>query len=198
MKVKMLSVFLLLFLLIQAAFAQRGIVGDGGGGDPPPSPTPTTTPSTLVCTNHGGTGGLQWGFYNWQWDVNPATTHFDSEMDFTATPDDFPATPGFTQVSVFQASSSCPAIKVHEVHGVVNVATLNSGSCAQVSMITHLLDQNGNAIGSAFVAELGPGTVNLPFKGSFFTPLSVTSLTLQFFLLAPCGGQVVSWSVTMS
>src|SRR6185437_11607667 len=171
------------------------------GSDPSaPPPPPPTCPFTISAP-HTITS---WGFFNWQVDgLTISNTVLSSEMDFfPGPPNDFPASPGFTQVTI-AIPSQCPARVVHEIHGniAVEVQAINA-DCGHASIIAQIIDQNGNNIASATLNELGLGQINMPVKGSFSTPLSVTSFTLQFFLnpfhCNPGSSQVVSWSLAMS
>lgn len=204
---KILSLLLTIVFTVYALNAQR-IIGCGDPPPPPPppspSPTPTPTPATCPFSINVPETNTSWGFFNWQVDgLTVDRIVLSSEMDFfPGPPDDFPANPGFTQVTI-TIPSQCAARVVHEVHGNVALEVQAIGpDCGHASIIAQILDQNGNNLASATLNELGLGQLNIPIKGTFSTPLSVTAFQLQFFLNAfHCdtgGSQVVSWSLSMS
>jgi hypothetical protein len=91
---------------------------------------------------------------------------------------------------------------VHEVHGTFTLATWSTwngsaSSCGNGSIVAQVLDQNGNAIAAVKLQVLGPGTTNVPITGTFATPLSVTSLALQWDVDL-CGAQTVAYTLVMS
>jgi hypothetical protein len=138
-----------------------------------------------------GSATTAWGNYSWQLDQAPVTTTITAIAGFN-TP------PGLVQIPV-----SLPAgTTIHEVHGNFSLATWSawdgsSGSCGNGSIIAQLRDQNGNAIAAVKLNVLGTGTTNIPITGTFTTPLSVTSLQIQYFVDL-CGAQTVSFTLVMS
>jgi hypothetical protein len=133
-----------------------------------------------------GSAATSWGGWNWQADRAPVTTTVTGTGSFN-TP------PGLVQIPVTIASGTT----VHEVHGNFTLATWQSGSCGNGSIIAQLLDQNNNAIAAVKLQQFGPGTTNVPINGTFSTPLSVGSFTIQYFVDL-CGPQTVSFSLVMS
>jgi hypothetical protein len=115
------------------------------------------------------------------------TTTLTSETGFSTPPGTL------VQIPVMLACG----ITVHEVHGNFSYGVFQGGSCGTGAIIAQVVDQNGNAISSLDMIQFGQSSVNFPVKGTFTTPLSVTGLTIQFFV-PNCGGQVASWSLTMS
>ncbi len=178
---------LVLVILISGLNAQR-IIGCGGGGDPTPTPmaTPTPTPTPCPGSTTAGPINTSYGYYQWQVDQLGATTTFDSETGFS-TP------PGLVQIPI---NLACP-LTVHEVHGNVSFGVFQSGTCGTGSMIAQILDQSGNAIAVANIIQFGISSANVSIKGTFATPLSVTSMTMQFYD-GQCGSQVASWSLSLS
>ena len=156
--------------------------GGGGGGIDPPPPAPTCPGSTTT----NGAISTSYGYYQWQVDQLAGTTTLTSETGFN-TP------PGLVQIPVTLAC----AATVHEVHGNLSFGVFQSGTCGTGAIIAQVLDQNGNAIASMNLIQFGQSSANLSVKGTFPTALSVTALTLQFYV-NQCGSQVASWSLTMS
>jgi hypothetical protein len=154
--------------------------GGGGGFDPPPPP------SCPGSTTTNGAINTSYGYYQWQVDQLAGTTTLTSETGFT-TP------PGLVQIPVTLACSAT----VHEVHGNLSFGVFQSGTCGTGTIIAQVLDQRGNAIASMNLIQFGQSSANLSVKGTFPTALSVTALTLQFYV-SQCGPQVASWSLTMS
>jgi hypothetical protein len=114
------------------------------------------------------------------------TTILTSETGFS-TP------PGLVTIPVTLAC----ATTVHEVHGNFSFGVFQGGTCGTGSVIAQVWDQNGNAIASLDVLLFGQSSTNISVKGTFPTALSVTSLTIRFYV-PNCGSQVASWSLTMS
>jgi hypothetical protein len=133
-----------------------------------------------------GSASTSWGGWNWQADRAPITTTVTGSASFN-TP------PGLVQIPVTLASGTT----VHEVHGNFTLATWQSGTCGNGSIIAQLRDQSGNAIAAVKLQQFGPGTTNVPINGTFSTPFSVTSLQIQYFVDL-CGAQTVSFSLVMS
>jgi hypothetical protein len=132
------------------------------------------------------TTNTSWGYYQWQVDQLGVTTVFTSETGITTAP-------GLVQVSV---NIPCPTT-IHEIHGNFAYAVWQSGTCGEGSIIAQVLDQNGNAIAVANIVQFGKSSIDIPIKGTFATPLSVTSLEMQFYIPS-CGSQTASWSIAMS
>lgn len=150
--------------------------------------TPVFPTAMIACPGSTllGTTTTSWGYYQWQVDQLAGTTTLTTETGFS-TP------PGLVQIPV---SMACPAT-IHEMHGNFAYAVWQSGTCGEGSIIAQVLDQNGNAIASVDLAQFGKSSLNIPLKGTFATPLSVTSMLIQFY--APsCGSQTASWSIVMS
>lgn len=133
-----------------------------------------------------GNAATSWGGWNWQADRAPVTTTLTGTGSFS-TP------PGLVQIPVTLASSTT----VHEVHGNFTLATWQSGTCGNGSIIAQVLDQSGNAIAAVKLQQFGVGSTNVPINGTFTTPLSVTSLQIQYFVDL-CGPQTVVFSLVMS
>lgn len=192
MKLKVLSMILVLSISMLPLNAQR-IIG-GCGGDPPPPPPPP--PPAPTCPAHiaGGSstnGAVPWGFYNWQVDMNPNTATLGSEMDFSTSPG------GLVRIPIPATGSlPCP-FTVHEVHGTVVIEAQQGGSCSANSMVAQVLDQSGNAIAAASLIQFGPSSSNIPIRATFSTPLSVSSFVLLFSLNPGCVS-VLSWDLVMS
>lgn len=182
---KLTALLLALILSAPGLYAQR-IIG-GCGGDPPPPPPPPPPASTCPgSTTTGGAINTSWGYYQWQVDQLASTTTLTSETGFN-TP------PGLVQIPVTLAC----AATVHEVHGNVTFAVFQSGTCGAGSIIAQVWDQSGNAIASVDMIQFGQSSANISVKGTFPTALSVTGLTIRFYV-PNCGSQVASWSLTMS
>jgi len=141
-------------------------------------------------TSTSGSGTMSFGNFSWQVDRAPITTTLNAVAGFNTQP------PGnFFQFSPTAAS----AFTVHEVHGTFSITewTTFSSSCGNGSDIVQVLDQNGNAIASVKLQALGPGTANVPIEGTFSTPLSVSSLTIQYND-DQCGNVTLALSLVMS
>lgn len=141
---------------------------------------------TQAQTSTTGSATTSWGGWNWQVDRAAITTTITGTASFN-TP------PGLVQIPVNIASSAT----VHEVHGNMSLATWQSGTCGNGSIIAQIRDQNGNAIAAVKLQQFGQGSTNVPINGTFTTPLSVTSLQIQYFVDL-CGPQTVSFSLVMS
>ena len=137
-------------------------------------------------TSTSASATTSWGGWNWQADRAPITTTVTGTGNFN-TP------PGLVQIPVTLASGTT----VHEVHGNFALATWQSGTCGNGSIIAQLRDQNGNAIAAVKLQQFGPGTTNVPINGTFSTPFTVTSLQIQYFVDL-CGPQTVSFSLVMN
>jgi hypothetical protein len=189
MKKNIVAVFLVLVLSMQCLYGQRVINGCGGGDPPPPPPPPP--PATCPTGINPGVTNTPWGFYFWQVDLNPQTTTLTSEMDFVSNPG------GLVQIPIPATGSLPCAATVHEIHGNVTLEVQQGGSCSFNSIGAQVLDQNGNAIASVSLMQFGPSSTNIPIKGTFSTPLSVTQFVLQFNLNPGCVS-VLNWSLAMS
>lgn len=206
MKLRILSIILALTISVLSLNAQRSIIGCGGGGNPPPprpTPTPTPTPTpppapTCPFNNNLSSNGkvlAPWGFYFWQLGLFSQVANLSSEMDFGSNPG------GLVQIPIPAAGSlPCP-ITVHEIHGNVALeaqGTISGGpTCNFNSMVAQVLDQNGNTIAQSSLTRLGVSSANIPIKGKFNSPLSVTKLVLNFSLNPGCNS-VLSWQLTMN
>jgi hypothetical protein len=137
-------------------------------------------------TSTSGSASTSWGGYNWQVDRAPIT----ATIGATAT---FNTPPGLVQIPVTIASP----VTVHEVHGNMTLATNQSGTCGTGSIIAQVLDQHANVIAAVKLQQFGIGSTNVPIEGTFTTPLSVTSLTVQYYVDL-CGSQVVTFELTVS
>jgi hypothetical protein len=133
-----------------------------------------------------GSASTSWGGYNWQVDRAPITALIGATASFS-TP------PGLVQIPITIASP----VTVHEVHGNMTLVTNQSGTCGNGSIIAQLLDQSGNAIAAVKLQQFGIGSTNVPITGTFTTPLSVTSFTIQYYVDL-CGSQVVTFSLVVS
>jgi hypothetical protein len=188
-RTRMLSVILALTISGLPLSAQRIII-DGCGGDPPPPPPPPVTCPTSI--NSGSTAvNTTWGFYNWQVDMMPVTATLGVEFDFNSTPT------GLVSIPV-PASGNLPcAITVHEIHGTVVLEAQQGGSCRVNSMVAQVQDQNGNVLAAASLIQFGPSSANVPLKGTFSTPLSVSSFVLTVSVSPGCQSGL-SWDLVMS
>jgi hypothetical protein len=144
-----------------------------------------------------GSSPNPFGSISWQIDRAPVTTtvHAVAGVNSQAPP---APQPNFFQA---QATPASP-FTVHEIHGNFALVAFNPfdgtiGSCGNGSIVAQILDQNGNAIAAVKLQVLGPGTTNVPITGTFSTPLSVTSLFLQYDVDL-CGPQTVTLSLVMS
>lgn len=156
------------------------------------SPSHFVTPalSGFMVTCPGSTSlpttNTSWGYYQWQVDQLAGTTTLTTETG-SNTP------PGLLQIPV---SMACPAT-IHEIHGNFAYSVWQSGTCGEGSILAEVLDQNGNVIAVADIVQFGKSSIDIPIKGVFTTPLSVTAMTIQFYIPS-CGVQTASWSLVMS
>jgi hypothetical protein len=140
-----------------------------------------------------GSGTTSFGNFSWQVDRAPITTIINAVAGFNVQP------PG----NLFQTPVSVASpFTLHELHGNFALATWstwngNPSSCGNGSINAQILDQNGNILAGVKLQVLGPSTTNVPIEGTFSTPLSVTSLTLQYNVDL-CGAQTVSLALVMS
>jgi hypothetical protein len=190
MKLRVLTMILSLVISILPLNAQRTIGGGCGGIDPPPPPPPPP-PVTCPTSIAGSNPSTGWGFYNWQVDLKPSTTTLGSETDFSSNPG------GLVRIAVPTTGSLPCTVTVHEIHGNVALEAQQGGSCSVNSIVAQVLDQNGNAIAGSSLIVFGPGHTNVPIKGTFTTPLSVTSFSLVYSLSPGCVS-VLSWDLVMS
>lgn len=205
MKLRILSLMLALAISVLSLNAQHRIIGCGG--DPPPTPTPTPPPPTPTPTpppptcpfnntlNSGRVPVPAWGFYFWQIGLWPQAANLSSEMDFTNNPG------GLVRIPIPATGSlPCP-ITVHEIHGTVALeaqgAVPGNPTCTFSSMVAQILDQNGNTIAQGSLTRFGRSSANVSIKGRFSTPLTVTSLMLNFNLNPGCNS-VLSWQLVMN
>jgi hypothetical protein len=137
----------------------------------------------IAQNGSSGSGNPTWGNYSWQVTQASATTvvfnaTFNTPSGYVSIPLTIPSTP----------------ITVHEVHG--NITLTVPGSGTNGSIIAQLIDGNNNAIACVKMQQSGPGIATLPISGNFFTPLSVSSLHVAFYVDLP-GVQIVSISLTL-
>jgi hypothetical protein len=147
-------------------------------------------------TSTSGSGTTSFGNFSWQVDRAPITTTINAVAGFNTPPPGPPAGLFTTPVSV------ASPFTLHELHGNFALATWptwngNPSSCGNGSIIAQVLDQNGNTLAAVKLQVLGPSTTNVPIEGTFSTPLSITSLTLQYDVDL-CGAQTVSLALVMS
>jgi hypothetical protein len=205
-KVKILCLILMLTISMLTLSAQHRIIG-GCGGDPPPTPTPTPTPPpppppppppTCPLNNNLGPGTkvpAPWGFYFWQLGMFSQVANLSTEMDFDTNPG------GLVQIPI-PASGSLPCTMiVHEIHGTLALEDQglhDHPTCGGFnSMVATIVDQNGNTIATGSLMQGGTSSANISVNGKFNTPLSVTSLMLNFSLSPGCNS-VLSWQLAMS
>ena len=197
MKLKALFLTLVLIMGLQPIAAQHRIDQCGGGDPPPPppTPTPTPTPTPAPCPTSKGSGRVptSWGMYFWQVDLEPKTTTFSSEVDFSTNPG------GLVSIQVPATGSLPCTVTVHRLHGslVILAQQLNGGSCTANSILAQLLDQNGNALVSGTLSQFAPSQSDLPVKATFNVPLTVSSFTLQLNISPGCISGL-SWQLVMS
>jgi hypothetical protein len=188
---KIAVVLFAMLLMAPESYSQTGIGGDFFMSHTFSPSHFFNTPLPAVMLGCPGSTSLPptnttWGYYQWQVDHLGGTTLLTSETGIN-TP------PGLIQIPV---NLPCSAT-IHEIHGNFSYAVWQSGTCGEGSIIAEVLDQNGNAIASANIVQFGKSSIDIPIKGTFGTPLSVTSMTIQFY--APsCGSQTASWSLVMS
>jgi hypothetical protein len=148
--------------------------------------------SAQVASTHDSLTN-SFGSFTYQVDRAPITTTLSATAGFNSPP-------GFLQP--FTPVNVASPFTVHEVHGTFSLVTFNAfdgtnGSCGNGSVVAQVLDQNGNAIAAVKLQVLGPGTTNVPITGTFVTPLSVSSLFLQYDVDL-CGPQTITISLVMS
>jgi hypothetical protein len=199
MKLRALSLTLVLIMTLQPVDAQHVINGCGGGDPPPspsPTPTPTPTPTPATCpTNIGSNGPIftSWGMYFWQVDLARTTATFSSEVDFTTNPG------GLVSIRIPGTGSLPCNITVHRLHGslVLEAQQQNGGSCTANSIVAQVLDQNGNALASGSLAQFAPSQSDLLMRATFNSPLTVSNFILQLNINPGCISGL-SWQLVMN
>jgi hypothetical protein len=150
-------------------------------------------PASAQVSSTSGSTTTSFGSFTYQVDRAPITTTLSAYAGFNSPPGFFAPWTSLNVASPFT---------VHEVHGTFSLVTFNAfdgttGSCGNGSVVAQVLDQNGNAIAAVKLQVLGPGTTNVPITGTFVTPLSVSSLVLQYDVDL-CGPQTITLSLVMS